>query len=113
MNRRLFIILLAIFLGSTSAMVTRSYGEESHQGKGLYDSKCAICHGEEGKGNGRAAASLSPKPEDFTRSRFWKGNVDKKIADTIRNGIYAMPAFDLSEAEIKAITEYMKKTFKK
>ena len=112
MNRKPFIILLAIFLGSSLSVVGDSYGGEQDQGKALYESKCMICHGAEGKGNGRAAASLSPKPENFTRPRFWKGNVEKKIAKAIRNGLYAMPAFDLSDDEIKAITDYMNHTFK-
>lgn len=88
-------------------------GEESGQGKTLYEQHCTICHGAEGKGNGPAAASLSPHPADFTKPQFWEGGGDKKIAETIRNGHGPMPAFKMSTTEITAIIDYMKKAFKK
>ena len=36
------------------------------KGKAIFDANCAICHGPAGLGNGGAAASLNPKPVDFT-----------------------------------------------
>jgi DMSO reductase family type II enzyme heme b subunit len=38
--------------------------------KALYGQKCALCHGEEGKGDGPGAATLDPKPRDFTRGLY-------------------------------------------
>ncbi len=35
-------------------------------GKQTYDNSCAACHGATGQGNGVAAASLNPKPVNFT-----------------------------------------------
>lgn len=35
-------------------------------GRTLYQSYCAPCHGKNGKGDGPAAASLHPKPADYT-----------------------------------------------
>ncbi|MDO9523958.1 MAG: c-type cytochrome [Gemmobacter sp.] len=35
-------------------------------GKALYGDFCAACHGDSGKGDGPAAAGLSPKPADLT-----------------------------------------------
>jgi len=34
-------------------------------GKQIYDINCASCHGSEGSGDGPAAASLDPKPDDL------------------------------------------------
>lgn len=113
MKRKLSVIFLAILVGNVLPMITNSYGGEVDQGKTLYDSKCVICHGADGKGDGPAAAALNPSPRDFQQPQFWQGDVDQNIAHTIRNGLSPMPAFDLSDAEIKAIIDYMKHTFKK
>ncbi|MCL4831903.1 MAG: c-type cytochrome [Caldilineaceae bacterium] len=34
-------------------------------GKATYTLYCAVCHGEQGEGDGSAAAGLDPKPADF------------------------------------------------
>ena len=112
MKHVLFIAFSAMVLGSGFLGSTSAHGGEYDQGKSLYNSKCMICHGANGKGDGPAAAALSPQPKDFARPDFWQGDVDKKIADTVRNGLGPMPAFSLSDDEIKAIIGYMSHTFK-
>ncbi len=42
-------------------------------GKQTYDDKCAACHGANGQGNGPAAASLNPKPFNFTDKALMQG----------------------------------------
>jgi len=39
-------------------------------GKKLYTTYCAACHGNKGKGDGLAAASLNPKPANFTLDKI-------------------------------------------
>ncbi|MFQ5538722.1 MAG: c-type cytochrome, partial [Gemmatimonadota bacterium] len=39
---------------------------EVTRGKDVYEKKCALCHGAEGKGDGPGAIHLDPKPRDFT-----------------------------------------------
>lgn len=38
----------------------------AEKGKKIYKQMCVICHGDKGKGNGIAGASLNPRPADFT-----------------------------------------------
>jgi len=51
------------------------------EGKKLYGQLCSVCHGDKGKGDGIAAAGLTPKPADHTSEKiqaqsdgaiFWK-----------------------------------------
>ncbi|MBI5396302.1 MAG: c-type cytochrome [Verrucomicrobia bacterium] len=39
-------------------------------GKQLYATHCAACHGDDGNGDGLAAAYVTPKPRDFTKGLF-------------------------------------------
>ncbi len=57
------------------------YSAPAKLGKKTYSIYCAACHGNGGKGDGAAAASLNPKPSDHTSSLvqsetdgslFWK-----------------------------------------
>ena len=81
-------------------------------GQGIYSNKCAMCHGADGRGNGPAAAALSPPPADFNSSSFWKNTSKEKMRDTIENGHGQMPAFELSPSDINAVLKYLSQTFK-
>jgi DMSO reductase family type II enzyme heme b subunit len=43
---------------------------DAASGKAVYEKKCALCHGAEGKGDGPGAATLDPRPRDFTRGLY-------------------------------------------
>lgn len=57
--------------------------------------------------------SFSPPPDNFTDPKFWQGDVDKKISDAVTKGKKQMVPVDLKPEEIKAVTAYIHKTFKK
>ncbi len=40
------------------------------RGKALFAQRCAVCHGEGGKGDGVTASALKPPPADLTAARF-------------------------------------------
>lgn len=61
-------------------------GGDAGKGKALYGQQCVSCHGENGKGDGAAAAALDPKPANFTNKAFMAGLKDQQIFDAIKNG---------------------------
>ena len=72
------------------------------EGVTLFEKQCAICHGTDGKGDGRAAVFLFPKPRNFTdglfKIRTTPGGfppTNQDLFNTITNGMpgSAMPGF--------------------
>ncbi len=112
MRRVLAFAAVTFILGTYLLLATAVQADEYAQGKKLFSSHCQICHGANGKGDGPAASALDPKPANFTDPKFWQGNVDKKITDTIKNGHGMMPSFDLKPAQIKDLIDYLTHAFK-
>src|SRR5207237_2248053 len=88
-------------------------------GARVFARRCALCHGTEGRGNGPAAPSLSPRPRDFTLGEFhYKSTAagepatDEDLLRTVRDGLRAsaMPYFRdlLSDPELRAVTAHVR-----
>ncbi len=88
------------------------------RGKAVYEKKCALCHGTEGKGDGPGAVHLDPKPRDFTRG-FYKirttgsGQLptDADLVRVITEGMpgSSMPSWrHLPEGDRRALVAYLK-----
>ena len=79
-------------------------------GSDIYRSKCAACHGPEGRGNGPAAAAMNPRPTDFTDAAKRLATTDSAMADVIRHGRRSMPAFGsmLSASQVDSVIAYVK-----
>ncbi len=92
------------------------YTYEQRQGKYLYAKYCAVCHGEEGKGDGFNAFNLNPKPRDFSDSTYMSALTDQKIEETIAQGGRGvgkspqMPSWGgrLTKAEVLYLTDYVR-----
>ena len=82
------------------------------RGDELFQTNCAACHGATGQGNGPAAASLNPKPVNFTdrerarqRSIFALEQViDQGITGTAMQSFSSLPAQDRWDLAFKAGT---------
>jgi cbb3-type cytochrome c oxidase subunit II len=75
-------------------------------GQPLFSDNCSGCHGDQGLGDGDAAAWLQPPPVNFTEHRY---NRDL-LADILWNGVHgsSMPAWrDFSIAELSALAGYV------
>jgi len=100
------LLLGVVLVGTPSA--TRAV-----DGKQIYTDKCLPCHGEKGDGKGAMAVAFNPPPGNFNDAKFWQGDVDKMITESITKGKGQMIPVDLKPEEIKAVTAYIKQTFKK
>lgn len=85
-------------------------------GKAVFDSKCATCHGETGKGDGPGGAALNPKPGDMTTLSaqsdgyiYWR-IVEGGTAEPFKGQGSLMPAWKdiLSEDEIWQAVAYIR-----
>jgi mono/diheme cytochrome c family protein len=52
----------------------------------IFTTRCAACHGVDGKGDGIAAASLNPKPRAYSDQEWQKSVDDSHIAKVIVEG---------------------------
>src|SRR5437660_8899204 len=81
------------------------------KGKSIYDSKCAKCHGPQGKGDGPDGDKEHP-PADLTDASRAVRNPDGILFYKVWNGRKdpKMPAFksDLSKDEVWTVVEYAK-----
>lgn len=86
-------------------------------GQKIYQQKCAVCHGEDGRGEGEAAYLLYPKPRDFVTANYrlvstWEGApTDADLYRTISRGMpgSAMPSWShLPEESRWGLVHYLK-----
>jgi len=52
----------------------------------IYSTRCTVCHGAGGKGDGAGSAALVPKPRDFTSSEWQASVTNDHIAKIIKYG---------------------------
>jgi mono/diheme cytochrome c family protein len=92
------------------------WAQNQAEGRKLYASFCASCHGETGKGDGVAANSLPVKPQDHTNGAIMNQLSDQALADVISKGGGAvgksnfMPAWgaSLNDRQVRDIVAYIR-----
>jgi mono/diheme cytochrome c family protein len=94
---------------------TRSTGPAPTQvslelGQHVFQQRCVLCHGPEGRGNGPASAGLKPPPRNFHDAAYMHSKTDAELLTSIRNGKSAMPPWGkvLSDVEIRSALMYVR-----
>lgn len=99
----------------TSACNRAPTPEDLAEGERLYRVYgCALCHGMEGRGDGRDAETLDVRPRDFRdEDAFKQGHSVEAIVQTIAAGVVdernaTMPAFpDIPEEDRRLIAHFV------
>lgn len=103
-------MLLALVVAGLAVLTSpnASFGDDS---AALYKSKCAMCHGADGKGETPAGKSM--KVRDFA-SEDVKKMSDQELSDAIEKGKGKMPKYasSLKPDQIKGLVAYVR-TFAK
>jgi len=79
------------------------------EGKKLYAQECLICHGPEGKGDGRVARILDVSPADLSDTNLWQ-QTDRTLRWKISEGRVEMPSFRMrfSRHEVRLPVNYVR-----
>jgi len=80
--------------------------EEVSRGGTLFAANCASCHGSSGRGDGRASASLLPRPANLTAASY----SDERLSSVLWNGVSgsAMPPWrQLPTEDLRALVAYI------
>jgi mono/diheme cytochrome c family protein len=89
---------------------------EQKQGKYFFIKYCAICHGEQGSGNGFNAFNLNPKPGNLSDSSYMSKINDSQLIEVISKGGKGvnksplMPAYNrtLKNDAIQFVADYVR-----
>ena len=96
------LLVLVVAVTGTTALAARA----ADVGERVYAERCSGCHGDDGKGDGPAAAALVPRPRNFHDTAFWRERKPEELKTIIKRGKPGtmMPGFEgvLSDAEIDA-----------
>jgi mono/diheme cytochrome c family protein len=99
----------------TSAPLKEEDSSARGKGESIFQSRCFVCHGRGGQGDGPAATGLGAPVRDLTDPRWQDSTSDDSIRSVIRNGarsIGGSPAMapnpDLSDDQIQSLVRYIR-----
>ena len=120
-NLRIRSLILLVSAVSLIATTAASVLADAESAKTSYTTFCVKCHGEAGKGDGAAAATLKTKPRDFTDCKRMSTISDDTMFKVIKEGGASaglspdMPAWKdgFEDPEIKDLVAYVRSFCKK
>ncbi|MBI5755955.1 MAG: cytochrome c [Nitrospirae bacterium] len=108
-------VLFVVF--SLAIFAAESLAADAANGKKVFTANCVVCHGDQGNGSGPAAATMTPKPRNFTSPTEMKDIDDARLKKSITEGRpgTAMVGFakTLKASDIDDVIAYVKTFLKK
>lgn len=105
--------LIAIFAVMFGVVILSVRAEDAVDATSAYESKCAVCHGKDGKGATKMGEKAGVK--DLTDAKVQAAFTDEKAIAAIKDGLkdgdkIKMKPFGerMTEAEIKAVVKYVR-----
>jgi len=84
-------------------------------GQKVFQTRCFVCHGRNGKGDGPSSSGLAEKPQDLTDPNWQRTTSDDQLHKVIQGGGVAIgrsgampPNPDLTEAQIAGVITYVR-----
>jgi Cytochrome c, mono- and diheme variants len=114
-KKRIFYIAITIIsiagLGLAASMSRAASTSPAGGGdaKSVYNSKCASCHGRDGRA--RSAHARHEKARDLSSAEWQDSVSDERIYNSISNGKGKMPGFKkkLSDAQMDELVSYVRR----
>lgn len=113
-TRMMTAVVMAVALPLTACRGTSLPAEAVISGRTLYATNgCGTCHGQQGRGDGPIAKTLTPPPRDFRDGQAFKNGADTAaVAGTIasgftRDGGQMQSYAHLTESERLRLAEYV------
>lgn len=107
-GRRVLVLATAL---AALAPLAAAHAADAAKGRVVYETRCAPCHGSDGRGDGPAAAAITPPPRNFRDPAFWNGRTPHQLEATVKDGrpgTLMAPFKDvLSQAEIDDVVAYL------
>jgi mono/diheme cytochrome c family protein len=99
----------------TTSFSNQENASVSHDGESIFQTRCFVCHGREGRGNGPAATGLGATVRDLTSPAWQESTSDQTLRSVIRDGARAIggsasmaPNPDLSDEQIGSLVQYIR-----
>ena len=103
------VTVLGLWGAGLASVEAPSDQEILERGRIIYEQRCLDCHGSEGRGDGRKALSLSPRPGNLI-SAATSAKSDEDLLKIIANGRTEMPAWknELSDEQQRDVLAYIR-----
>jgi Cytochrome c, mono- and diheme variants len=115
MRSRHVSLVICYLLSAVCYGITVGRADSGATGEKIFQSRCFVCHGRDGRGSGPASQGLAQKPQDLTDPNWQRGVTDDQIKNVIRAGGAIMgksgampPNPDLSDDDLNSLLGYVR-----
>ena len=106
----IIVVLFSVFIIVSGK---QALSADTSAGKIIFKNNCQVCHMVESDGNYPSAYYRQYHPKDFSKSISWEKLTEKKIRLVLMKGQKVMRPVPLTDAETKALIDYMMNDLRK